>query len=214
MYVFVPLHTGSAPTTGPVGVTGSPQESMTFGGVGTTCASLIHATVALPGAGSVNVVGCTVYVNIQSCAEPVQSVYVHVYVLVPPHTGSGPATGPVGEIGVPHELVTTGGEGTTCASATQGTVEEPGAGKVNVGGLMVYVYTHCDAAPVQSVYVNVYVLGPEHAGSAPSTGPVIVSGSPQLLFTTGGVGTTCASLIQATVDDPGAGIVTVGGLTV
>ena len=57
VYVFVPLQTGSGPTTGPVGVTGSPQESITFGGVGTTCALLIQATVALPGAGSVNVVG-------------------------------------------------------------------------------------------------------------------------------------------------------------
>jgi hypothetical protein len=39
--------------------------------------------------------------------------------------------------GVPHELLTAGGVGTICASSTQGTVELPAAGKVNVGGLMV-----------------------------------------------------------------------------
>ena len=74
-----------------------------------------------------------------------------MYVLVPPHTGSGPTTGPVGVIVPPQEFVTTGGVGTTCASATHGTLDPPGAGGVNVGGLMVYVYTHCEAEPVQSV---------------------------------------------------------------
>ena len=37
----------------------------------------------------------------------------------------------------PHELFTGGGVGSTCASAIQATVEPPGAGKVNVGGVMV-----------------------------------------------------------------------------
>lgn len=60
VYVFVPLQGGSALTTGPVGTTGSPQESFTVGGVGTTCASVIHGTVALPLAGKVNVTGLTV----------------------------------------------------------------------------------------------------------------------------------------------------------
>ena len=78
MYVFVPEHTGSGPTTGPVGVTGSPQESLTEGGVGTTCASLIHATVELPLGGNVNVVGDTVYVYTHWAEVPVQSVYVQV----------------------------------------------------------------------------------------------------------------------------------------
>jgi hypothetical protein len=59
--------------------------------------------------------------------------------------------------------------------------------------------------PEQSVYVHVYVFVPEQAGSAPTTGPVGVTGSPQELVTTGGVGTTCALLIHATVDPPGAG---------
>ena len=57
MYVFVPLQAGSALTTGPVGVTGFPQPSLTVGGVGTTCAPLMQATVALPFAGRVIVVG-------------------------------------------------------------------------------------------------------------------------------------------------------------
>ena len=134
---FVPEQTGSGPTTGPVGVIGSPQESFTDGGVGTTWASAIQGTVDPPGAGKVTVAGLTVYVNTHCCDAPVQSVYVHVYVFVPPQTGSGPITGPVGVIVAPQELVTDGGVGTTCASATQGTVALPGAGMVNLGGLMV-----------------------------------------------------------------------------
>ncbi len=67
---------------------------------------------------------------------------------------------------------------------------------------------------MQSVYVQVYVFGPEQTGSAPTTGPVIVNASPQELLTTGGVGTTWASLIQATVELPLAGKVAVGGETV
>ena len=59
-----------------------------------------------------------------------------------------------------------------------------------------------------------YVFGPEHAGSAPTTGPVMVNGVPQLLLTAGGVGGVCALLIQGTVDPPGAGSVAVGGDTV
>jgi len=55
---------------------------------------------------------------------------------------------------------------------------------------------------------------PEHAGSGLITGPVKVSGSPQELLAVGGVGTTCASLIQATVDPPSAGNVKVDGLIV
>jgi hypothetical protein len=61
------------------------------------------------------------------------------------------------------------------------------------------------------VYVHVYVLFPEQTGSGPTTGPVIVAGVPQELFTDGGVGTVCAFEIQATVALPGAGAVIVGG---
>ena len=69
--------------------------------------------------------------------EPVQSVYVQVYVFVPLQTGSGPTTGPEIVNGAPHELLTAGGVGTTCAPLTHGTVAEPGAGAVAVGGLTV-----------------------------------------------------------------------------
>jgi len=39
----------------------------------------------------------------------------------------------------------------------------------------------------------------------------MVAGVPQELFTVGGVGTTCAALIQVTVALPGAGAEIVGG---
>lgn len=42
-------------------------------------------------------------------------------------------------IGLPHELVTTGGVGTVWALLIHATVEPPAAGNVNVGGDMVYV---------------------------------------------------------------------------
>jgi hypothetical protein len=111
-------------------------------------------------------------------------------------------------------LFTTGGVGIAWASLIQATVDPPLAGSVAVGGVMVYVYTHCPVVPVQSVYVHVYVFVPEHTGSAPITGPVILNGEPQELLTAGGVGTTCASLTQATVEPPAAGKVKVGGLIV
>lgn len=133
---------------------------------------------------------------------------------MPEHAGSAPTTGPVIVNGSPHELLTAGGVGTTCALLMHATVELPLAGIVAVGGVIVYVYTHGAVAPVQLVYVQVYVFVPEQTGSAPTTGPVIVIGSPHELLTAGGVGTTCALLIQATVDPPAAGIVTVGGVIV
>jgi hypothetical protein len=133
-----------------------------------------------------------------------------VYVFVPEQTGSGPTTGPVGVIGVPHELLTTGGVGTVCALLTQATVDAPGAGSVNVGGEIVYVYTHVPEVPVQSVYVHVYVFVPEQTGFAPTTGPVGVIVVPQELVTTGGVGTVCALIMHATVEPPAAGNVSVG----
>ena len=73
---------------------------------------------------------------------PVQSVYVHVYVLVPLHIGSGPTTGPVIASRVPQLLFTAGGVGIVCASDIHATVALPGAGNVKVGALTVYVYTH------------------------------------------------------------------------
>ena len=141
-------------------------------------------------------------------------MYVHVYVFVPEQTGSGLITGPEGVITSPHEFVTDGGVGTVCASLIQGTVDEPGAGNVNVGGVIVYVYTQSADVPVQSVYVHVYVFVPEQTGSAPSTGPTGEITSPHEFVTDGGVGTVCALLIHGTVEEPGAGNVNVGGLIV
>lgn len=137
-----------------------------------------------------------------------------MYVFVPEQTGSAPSTGAPTLTGSPHELVTAGGVGTVCAFAIHATVDPPAAGTVNVGGEIVYVYTQSVDVPSQSVYVNVYVFVPEQTGSAPSTGPVGVTGSPHEFVTAGGVGTVCASLIHATVDPPGGGTVNVGGNTV
>jgi hypothetical protein len=207
----VPEQTGFAPTTGPVGVIVVPHEFVTAGGVGTVCALLIQATVDPPAAGAVNVGGDIVYVYTHCAELPVQSVYVHVYVFVPEQTGSAPTVGPVGVIVLPHEFVTVGGVGTTWALLIHATVEPPAAGNVKVGGDIVYVYTHWADTPVQSVYVKVYVFVPEHDGSGPATGPVIVKVVPQELVTAGGVGTTCAFDIHATVEPEPAGNVKVGG---
>ena len=151
---------------GPVGVISVPHELFTTGGVGTTCAELTQATVDPPAAGTTKVGADIVYVYTHGAEVPVQSVYVQVYVFVPEQTGSGPTTGPVGVIGLPHELFTTGGVGTVCALLIQATVEAPLAGNENVGGLIVYVYTQGDDIPVQSVYVQVYVFVPEQPARA------------------------------------------------
>jgi hypothetical protein len=137
VYVFVPEQTGSTLTTGPVTVNGSPHELSTEGFDGTTWASAIQSTVALPAAGKTNVGGLMVYVNTHGVALPEQSVYVHVYVLVPEHIGSGETTGPAGITGSPHESFTFGGVGTIWASAMHGTVALPFAGSVKVAGVIV-----------------------------------------------------------------------------
>lgn len=67
--------------------------------------------------------------------------------------------------------------------------------------------------PSQFVYVKVHVLVPAHAGSALGTPADGVRVLLQLSITIGGVGAV-AFEGQATVDDPGAGKVTVGGLMV
>ena len=54
-----------------------------------------------------------------------------------------------------------------------------------------------------------YVIVPAHAGGVLTTGADGVIVLPQLSVTTGGVGAT-ASAGHATVEEPGAGIVTVG----
>ena len=57
--------------------------------------------------------------------------------------------------------------------------------------------------PSQSVYTQVYVIGPSHVGGLDTVGPVGAIAVPQLSFTTGGVGTTIA-LTQAAVALVGA----------
>ncbi len=64
--------------------------------------------------------------------------------------------------------------------------------------------------PSHAVYVNVHVFVPEHGGSALGTPAETVSALLQLSITTGGTGAV-AFAIQATVEDPPAGIDTIGG---
>ena len=66
---------------------------------------------------------------------------MNVHVLVPAHGGSALGTPADGVMGLPQLSVTVGGVGAV-AKAGHATVEEPPAGSVTVGGLMVYVYTH------------------------------------------------------------------------
>ena len=61
--------------------------------------------------------------------------------MVPAHTGSGLTTGAPGVSVLPQLSVTVGTVGAVAADG-QATVEEPLAGMVTTGALMVYVYTH------------------------------------------------------------------------
>jgi hypothetical protein len=92
-------------------------------------------------------------------------------------------------------------------------VDDPPAGSVTDGGLMVYVYTHGYVVPSQAVYVKVHVFVPLQGGSALGTPAEAVSVLPQLSVTEGGLGAV-AFAGHATVDDPPGGNVTVGGLIV
>ncbi len=67
--------------------------------------------------------------------------------------------------------------------------------------------------PSHAVYVNVHVFVPTHGGSALGTPAETVSVLLQLSMTVGGTGAVAAAG-QAIVDDPPAGIVTVGALIV
>src|SRR5690349_4296178 len=109
--------------------------------------------------------------------------------------------------------MTVGGVGMT-ASATQATVDDPFAGNVKLDGRTVYVYTQLYGVPLHAVYVKVHVFVPPlQGGSALGTPADGVIGRLQLSITVGGTGAT-ASIAQATVDEPPAGNVTVGGLIV
>ncbi len=63
------------------------------------------------------------------------------------------------------------------------------------------------------MYVNVHVLGPPQVGFALGVPAETVSVLPQLSVTAGGVGAGVLAA-QATVEEPPAGIVTIGGLIV
>ena len=67
--------------------------------------------------------------------------------------------------------------------------------------------------PLQSVYVNVQVFVPEHGGSALGTPAETVNVLPQLSNTVGAAGKV-AFAGHATVEDPPAGMLTVGALIV
>jgi hypothetical protein len=67
-------------------------------------------------------------------------VYVNVHVFIPEHAGVALGTPAEGVIVFPQLSNTVGGVGAT-ANAGQATVDEPPAGTVNVGTLIVYVYT-------------------------------------------------------------------------
>ena len=67
--------------------------------------------------------------------------------------------------------------------------------------------------PSHAVYVNVHVFVPAHGGSAEGTPAEIDNVRPQLSVIPGAVGAV-AKAAHATVDDPPAGIVTVGALIV
>jgi len=60
----------------------------------------------------------------------------------------------------------------------------------------------------------VYVFVPEQAGFVLTTGPVTLTGPPQLFVMVGGTGGVCALIIQGTVEPVFAGGVKVGGVIV
>ena len=135
--VLSPAHGGSADGTPAEGINTFPQLSVTFGAMGAT-ANAGHATIDDAGAGGDTTGAFTVYVKTHGYVEPSHAVYVNVQVLIPEHTGSGPAT-PADTVNARMQLsVTAGGVGAV-AFAKHETVAFPGAGMVTKGGLMVYV---------------------------------------------------------------------------
>jgi hypothetical protein len=139
-------------------VNGSPHELFAGVGVGTTCASLIQATVDPPADGTEKVCGEIVYVYTHGAEFPVTgSVYVNVYVLDPEQGGSALTTGPVIVKGMPQELFHGGGTGVTWASLTQGTMEPSSGGGMKVGGSIMILAEAVVVHPLKSVTVTVYV---------------------------------------------------------
>jgi hypothetical protein len=135
VHVFIPPHSGSALGVTADGVSGSPQLSVTSGGVGST-ASEGQSTVCIPGPGIITVGGSTMYVNTQSYVCPSHAVYVNVHVFGPPHIGSVPGRPADGVSDLPQLSITVGGVG-SIASAKQATLSLPPEGIITVGGLIV-----------------------------------------------------------------------------
>ena len=69
---------------------------------------------------------------------------------MPAHGGSALGTPAEGVITLLQLSITAGGVGAT-AAAGQATVDEPGAGNVTVGALIVYVYTQLYGIPSHAV---------------------------------------------------------------
>ena len=128
----MPAHGGSALGTPAETVSVLLQLSITTGGTGAV-ALAAHSTVEEPPAGIVTTGGAIVYVYTQLTGIPSHPVYINVQVLGPAHGGSALGTPPDGVTGLPQSSITVGGVGIT-ASATQATVDEPGAGGVNADG--------------------------------------------------------------------------------
>src|SRR5260221_1802079 len=85
-------------------------------------------------------------------------------VFVPAHGGSGLITGADGVIVLPQLSVTTGGGGATAADG-HATVDDPPAGIVTVGALILLGKTHAQAVFIPSVSWYVYVFVSAHLGS-------------------------------------------------
>src|SRR5260221_3624092 len=139
-----------------------------------------------------------------------RSVDLYVYVFVPAHGGSGLITGADGVSVLPQLSVTTGGVGATAADG-HATVDDPFFFMIPLPPRSILLSYKMLFLSSHAVYVYVYVFVPAHGGSGLITGADGVIVLPQLSVTTGGVGATAADG-HANLDDPPAGIVTVGGL--
>src|SRR5258705_9309762 len=86
-----------------------------------------------------------------------------VYIFVPAHGGSGLITGADGVIVLPQLSVTTGGVGATAADG-HANVDDPPAGIVTVGGLIVKLEEHTSELLSRRDYVYGYFFVYKHSG--------------------------------------------------
>ena len=137
---------------------------------------------------------------------------MNVHVLVPAHGGFAVGT-PAETVRVRRQLSSTVGGTGAVAFAAHATVDDPPAGIVTVGAVMVYVYIQSIGIPSHPMYVNVHVFVPAHGGSGVDTPADGVTVLPHASIIVGGVGAT-ANAGHATVDEPFAGNVKDEGSTV